>query len=74
MNAIFRSVSTRNASEKSVHLILELFSTGNDLSFLEKFYSVTLKSPEDSKKDLFKRLWTKTYLKLAKPWLDRCEY
>ncbi|KAL7752518.1 COP9 signalosome complex subunit 2 [Sorochytrium milnesiophthora] len=66
-----KSAVSRNYSEKSINNILDLMSSSGDMTFLEKFYSITLDVLEETKNE---RLWMKCNLKLAKLWLDRREY
>ncbi|KAJ3276790.1 hypothetical protein HDV01_002844 [Terramyces sp. JEL0728] len=66
-----KSAVTRNTSEKSINGILDYVSAAQDTTFMEKLYSITLDSLEESRNE---RLWTKTNLKLAKLWLDRHEH
>lgn len=66
-----KSAVTRNYSEKSINNILDNVSSADNMSFMEKFYEITLESLAENKNE---RLWVKTNLKLAKLWLDRKEY
>ncbi|KAG2203382.1 hypothetical protein INT47_010080 [Mucor saturninus] len=66
-----KTAVTRNYSEKSINNILDNVSLADNMSFMEKFYEITLESLAENKNE---RLWVKTNLKLAKLWLDRKEY
>lgn len=70
-----RSAVTRNYSEKSINNMLDTIEKGADkpeaVRSVEKFYSLTLESFQNTNND---RLWLKTNVKLAKLLLDRKDY
>ncbi|KAJ3487123.1 hypothetical protein NLI96_g3755 [Meripilus lineatus] len=73
--AYTKSAVTRNYSEKTINGILDYVGGGKggpvEVDTLERFYQVTKDALLEAKNE---RLSVKTNLKLAKLWLDRCEY
>ena len=70
-----KSAVTRNYSEKSINNMLDFIEKNsedkNAYQCMEKFYSSTLSSFQSTNNE---RLWLKTYIKLARLWLDKKEY
>ncbi|PHH65720.1 hypothetical protein CDD81_1447 [Ophiocordyceps australis] len=70
-----KSAVTRNYSEKSINNILDFIEKGADhgsaIKSMEKFYSLTLDSFQNTNNE---RLWLKTNLKLARLLLDRGDF